>query len=806
MPKRFYTIIFFSLLCLSNAIAQVVTISGTITDFDGKPMDGVVVGVQNSSNSTFSNSKGQYGLRITPSDSIRLVFNYMGYLPYETVLNGVKADRKLDVMMRERSSDTQLGEVVVKGIRSQTDMVDKIDVSTLKAITSPSGGVESIIATGAGVSTTNEMSSQYSVRGGSYDENIVYVNGIEIYRPLLIRAGQQEGLSFLNPDMVGSIGFSTGGYDAHYGDKMSSVLDITYRKPVGFEASATASMMGASAYVGTGIKRFTQITGIRYKTTKMLLGTQDTDAEYEPSFLDLQTYMTYALSGNWEVSFLGNYSRNQYKFTPKTRETTYGTLENTKNFKVWFDGWEDDIFLTYFGAASIKGKISDKLEVGLTASAFSSDERERYDINGEYQLTDDNLNAGGGQGETGTLVGVGTYFEHARNNLKVNVMNIGHTGSLDLTNHKVKWGFTFQKEDIDDLIKEFELRDSAGYSLPYDGKIVNVFSGLMSDNKTSTTRTSGYLMDTYRFNALNGRVTLTAGVRGSYWSFNKEFIFSPRASIAYVPLEDSRYTLRFATGVYYQAPFYKEFQKVVEDEDGNSVIELNKDIKSQKSVHFVLGGDYNFKAAERPFKFTTELYYKKLSDLIPYTVDNVKIRYAGRNMASGYAMGVDMKLFGEFVKGTDNWVSLSFMKTNQKINGTNVPLPTDQLYNLSLFFQDYFMGHDRLKANIQGHLSQGLPTRAPQKSYDSGFFRTPAYRRLDIGFSWQLLGENFDVRHRSAFAGAFKNVWIGLDVFNLFDIKNTNSYYWVTDIFNQQYSVPNYLTGRQLNFRIIADF
>ncbi|MDH6355883.1 hypothetical protein M2132_002233 [Dysgonomonas sp. PH5-45] len=796
----FFLLFFFT----SVVFAQKATIKGVVSDFDGVPMDYVSVTLKGTLTVAFTNSKGEYTLSANVGDSATVVFSYIGYKTEERkmLLDG---NKNLNIMMRQDA--TLLDGVEIVGQEKQKTTIANIDVKKTKLMADPAGGgVESLLKTEMGVSSSNEMSSQYSVRGGSYDENIVYVNGTEIYRPLLIRSGQQEGLSFINPNMTSEVKFSSGGYDARYGDKMSSVLDITYKKPTKFEASAGASLMGANAYVGSASGRFTQITGIRYKTAKNLLGTTDTDAEYDPSFVDLQTYLTYSFGPKWEISFLGNYSKNEFKFTPISRETNFGTMTDAKSFKVFFDGWEHDKFQTYFGAMTMKGKITDKLEVGLQASAFSSDEQERYDIGGEYELTDANLDQGGGAGAAGNMLGVGTYFEHARNKLTVDVMNISHFGDLKTSNHNIKWGAILQREKIDDTIKEWELRDSAGYSLPYNGQIVKVYSNLISNNSAESTRMSGYLQDTYRFSGANGFFTLTAGVRASYWSFNKEFIFSPRATLAYVPAEGSDYVLRFATGVYYQAPFYKELQKTEVDEDGNSYVTLNKDIKSQRSIHFVLGGDYHFKALERPFKFTAEMYYKSLSDINPYKVDNVKIRYMGENAGSGYIMGLDMKLFGEFVPGTDSWISLSFLKANQKIDGVNVPMPTDQRYNLSLFFQDYLPGRERLKMSLQGHLSQGLPTSAPHSSYNSKTFRSPAYRRVDIGFSWELLGEDYAIRNRSAFAGAFKNVWLGLDVFNLFDIKNTNSYYWVTDIFNHQYGVPNYLTGRQLNFKIVADF
>jgi len=757
--------------------------------------------MQGTKSPNYTNPKGEYQITIPFSnDSVTIEFIYFGYQKAERKIVP-NANRTLNVILR----DIAITEVTVEGSKAQTNTMGNIELGTPSLQTDISGGsVETLLKTQAGISGNNELSNQYSVRGGNYDENIIYVNGTEIYRPLLVRSGQQEGLSFINPNMTQSVKYSTGGYEASYGDRMSSVLDIQYKKPDKFEASVAGSLLGANVYVGSNTGRFTQVTGFRYKTTKSLLGTMDTDAEYEPVFVDAQTYMTLGLSPKWEVSFLGNISSSVYKFTPQSRETSFGTLQEARNFTVYFDGWEHDKFLTYFGSLSLKGKLLPGLEVGITGSAFSSREHERYDISGEYKLTDINLETEGG-GDDGSLLGVGSYMEHARNKLDADVMNISHSGSFSFNNHQLKWGASFQKEKIKDGIKEWTVRDSAGYSLPNLENIVSVYSNLRSDNSINTTRYSGYLQDTYRFYPGDHVVYLNAGVRFSHWSFNDEFLISPRASIAFVPNGKS-FTIRFATGIYYQSPFYKEFQKI-EKEGNNSIVVLNKDIKSQKSIHFVLGGDYKFSVAGNPFKFTSELYYKKLSDLVPYTVDNVKIRYLGENIGSGYSMGLDLSLFGEFVKGVDSWISFSLMKTEQTVNGVKTPLPTDQAYNLSLFLQDYLPGSKRLSMNLTGHLAHGLPQVGPNSGYfEKGYFRTPAYKRIDMGLSWLLLGENFPIRNRNSFVGAFKNIWLGADIFNLFDINNTNSYFWITNVFNHQYAVPNYLTGRQFNVKIVAEF
>lgn len=801
MPKFSpYLFLCFLGIAIQSLSAQQIKISGTVTNFDNAPIDFVRVSIKGSASADYTNREGKYQISTSATDSLTIEFSALGYQKTERKITG-SGNRTLNIMLREMT----LGEVTVTGTKAQTNTTSKIELGNTALQADVSGGsVESIIATQAGVSSTNELSNQYSVRGGNFDENIVYVNGTEIYRPLLTRSGQQEGLSFINPNMTESVKFSTGGYEASYGDKMSSVLDITYKKPEKFEASVAGSLLGANAYVGSSSKRFTQVTGLRYKTTRSLLGTMDTEAEYNPTFIDGQTYMTLGLSPKWEVTFLGNISSSIFKFTPQSRETSFGTLDNPINFRVSFDGWEHDRFTTYFGALGLNGKLTSNLEIGFTGSAFSSREYERYDITGAYRLTDANLESGTG-GDDGALLGIGSYMEHARNRLNADVQNISHSGTFKINHHNLKWGITLQKEKIDDTIKEWSVRDSAGYSLPANENIVSVYSNLRSDNSINSTRYSGYLQDTYQFTAGEHIIYINAGLRASHWSFNDEFLISPRASIAFIP-NGSNFTFRFATGLYYQSPFYKEYQKI-ETTGNNSIIVLNKDIKSQKSVHFVLGGDYRFKAIERPFKFTSELYYKKLSDLIPYTVDNVKIRYMGENAGTGYAMGLDMNLFGEFVDGVDSWISFSLMKTQQTVNGVKAPLPSDQGYNLSIFFQDYLPRSRRFTVNLKGHLSQGLPQVGPNSGYfDKGYFRAPAYKRVDLGLAWQLLGETYSVRNRSSFAGSFKNIWIGADIFNLFDIDNTNSYYWITNIYNQQYAVPNYLTGRQFNLKIVAEF
>ena len=807
MIKRSFLSLFTILLFTSTLYSQQYgRIAGVVTDTKKRPLQHVLISQENTRNSTETNAKGEYFLTVAKGDSLKILFSLMGYKKHLYIIPKFTEGMIINAVLQE--DDKELGAVTIEGERMITTVIERVDYLATNRPANPWNSIESLLATMGGVSSTNELSNQYSVRGGNFDENIVYVNGIEIYRPLLVRSAQQEGLSFINPNMVKTVGFSAGGFSAEYGDRMSSVLDITYKKPKTFEGAVSASLLGGEAYVGSSSDRFSQVTGVRYKTTRSLVKKTDTKAEYDPDFLDFQTYMTYEFSPKWEASFLGNYSYNRYKFTPTSRETKFGTLLTPRTFMVQFEGKEKDRFLTYQAAFTLKGKVTDKFTVGLTASTFASDEQERYDITGRYLLKETDV-TGENNPELEENLGIGTYHEHARNKLKSEVYSISHFGNLRLDKHFIKWGLTYQSEHIKDKIKEWEMRDSAGYSLPSTGTDVNMFSNLQSDNKISPSRFSGFLQDTYTIDTDKGLFILNAGVRASYWTFNEELIVSPRGALAFVPEGADNLSLRIAGGIYYQAPFYKEMQRIV-NTAGNNIIELNKDIKSQKSYHLVLGVDYYFGRNEEtnspPFKLSGEIYYKKLSDLIPYTVNNVKIRYTGENSSKGYTMGADVKLYGEFIPGADSWISFGVMKTQQDISGVKVPLPTDQRYNFALFFQDYFPGYERLRMSMRGLWSGGLPISAPYSGYENGYFRTPSYKRVDIGFSWQVLGEDFEIRNRSSFCRAFKNIWLGFDVFNIFDMQNVNTYYWIADIHNQQYAVPNYLTGRQFNVKLVAEF
>ena len=693
------------------------------------------------------------------------------------------------------SSDNALSEVTITGKRIETGQTQELSKEHLKSMPSTTGNaVEEMIQSQAGVSTHSELSSQYNVRGGSFDENSVYINNVEIFRPFLVRSGQQEGISVINPDMVEKIGFSTGGYEARYGDKMSSALNIEYRRPKRFEASATASMLGASAFVGMSNKKFSWSNGLRYKTTKYLLGSMDTKGEYQPTFIDYQTYLTYSPNKRWDIKFLGNISDNHYNFTPEDRETNFGTMENVKAFKVYFDGQEKDVFRTFFGSLDITRKFNENTSLSLIASAFNTREQEKYDIQGQYWLT---------QTETSENLGVGTYFQHTRNYLKAHVESAKLLFKTKQKKHNIEAAFTYKWEHIEENSVEYEMRDSSKYSIPHTGKDLYMIYSMRAKNTLTANRVEAYAQDTYRFTGSEGKTlyTLNYGLRLSYWSFTKETILSPRLSLGIIPAFNENITMRFATGLYYQAPFFKEIRDTTTT-NGITYASLNRKAKSQRSIHFIAGFDYRFKMNDRPFKFTAEAYYKALGNLVPYSVNNVKVVYYGDNMCSGHTAGLDLKLFGEFVPGTDSWVSLSLMNTSMKLNGKSIPLPTDQRYAVNLFFTDYFPGTTRWKMSLKLALADGLPFSAPHRELESNVFRAPAYKRADVGLNYRII-DNSD-RHKKR--NPIRNLWVGAECLNLFGINNVNSYYWITDVTGQQYAVPNYLTGRQINVKLSVDF
>lgn len=792
---RIKTIIF-QIICLLvtvTASAQTFTLHGRVTDENNDPIEFASVSCLKQGKMTMTSLKGEYSMQLHSADSVVIKFSMIGYKAKTRILRRPRGKQTLQIVLH--SDENQLSEVTVTGKKIETGQMEDISKDHLKSLPSASGNaVEELIQSQAGVSTHSELSSQYNVRGGSFDENSVYIDNVEIYRPFLVRSGQQEGISVINPDMVEKISFSTGGYEARYGDKMSSALNIKYRKPKKFEATASASMLGASAFIGVSNKKVSWSNGFRYKTTKHLLGSMDTKGEYSPTFIDYQTYLTYTPNKRWEIKLLGNISDNHYNFTPEDRETKFGTMENVKAFQVYFDGQEKDVFRTFFGAVGITRNFGEKTSLSLIASAFNTREQEKYDIQGQYWLT---------QTETSENLGVGTYFQHARNYLKAHVESAKLLFKTKYKKHDIEGAFTFKKEKITENSVEYEMRDSSNYSIPHTGKDLYMIYSMRAKNVLDANRIEAYVQDAFRFTSNNEKTlyTLNYGVRLSHWSYTKETIVSPRVSLGIIPAFNENITMRFATGLYYQAPFFKELRDTT-TQNGITYASLNSKAKSQRSIHFIAGFDYRFRMNNRSFKFTAEAYYKALGNLVPYSVNNVKVVYYGSNESSGHAAGIDLKLYGEFVPGTDSWLSLSLMNTSMKLNGKSIPLPTDQRYAINLFFTDYFPGTDRWKMSLKLALADGLPFSAPHQELESNVFRAPAYKRADIGLSYRLLNNEGKQRKHIQ----LRNVWLGAECLNLFGINNVNSYYWITDVTGGQYAVPNYLTGRQVNFRVTVDF
>lgn len=785
-----------------SAYSDNVKISGKVVDGEDKPVEFATVRIAGSAIGTNTDLQGEYSLSVAEQDTVKVIYSCVGFRTQERSL--IKPKGNITLNVRLYSADVELKEVEVLGFRNNINGMQTFDSEAFKTSPDVSGGsVEAMIATMPGVNSSNEMSSQYSVRGGSFDENSVYINGVELYRPQLVRAGQQEGLSIINPDMVGNIKFSSGGFPARYGDKMSSALDITYRDPESFEGSVSGSLMGGSLTIGQNSGKFSQLHGVRYKKNNSLLSSMDTKGEYDPSYFDYQTNMTWKPNDRWIVNLLGNISLNHYNFKPADRETTFGTAEDAKHFKVYFDGEEKDKFETYLGALSVTYRHNKATSFTFGASGFLTNELVTYDISGEYWLDQAGTSGAGG---VGGELGVGKYMEHSRNRLKASVFQLNFKGTTRIGKNNLTYGANYQRDKFRDRTKEWEWRDSAGYSLPTLPEGVHLVYNLSSKQDIASNRLAAYVEDALYFDNNVFYMTLNAGVRLSYWDFNKEFLASPRVNFSFSPVNYSNWNYRVAAGLYYQSPFYKEYRETETDANGNVNIHLNSNIKSPRSLQFIGAADYTFRAMNRPFKITAEAYYKNMGNLISYEYDNLKVNYSGRNDSKGYTMGLDFKLFGQFVEGSDSWLSFSLMKTQQTLNGKQVPLPSDQRYSVSLYFTDYFPKFPKLKFSLRGIVADGLTMTAPHRSRTESYFRAPAYKRLDIGLSYQLIGAPGEARRTTGFLSYLKSVTIGVDAFNLLDISNVSSYYWVTDVNNIQYAVPNYLTRRQFNVRLSIDF
>lgn len=799
MMNKITFVLIVLLVGIIPAAAQNVKISGKIIDQEDKPIEFATVRIGGTAVGTNTNLEGGYMLSIAPRDTLELIFTAIGYRSVKRTLVDAKGDITLNVKMLPE--DHMLDEVQIQGYRPNSQGMQNIDVENLKVSPDVSGGsVESLIGTMAGVTQNNEMSSQYNVRGGSFDENSVYINGIELYRPQLISNGQQEGLSIINPDMIGSINFSSGGFSARYSDKMSSVLDITYREPQAFEGAVSASLMGGSIMIGQNSGKFSQLHGARLKKNNSMLSSLDSKGEYDPTFFDYQLNMNYKPNDKIAVNLLGNINLNHYNFKPHDRETSFGIADDVKKFKVYFDGEEKDRFETYLGALSVTWRPSQVFTLQSGAGAFLTNEFVSYDISGEYWLDQAGTSGSGG---IGGEQGVGKYMEHSRNRLKASVFQVWTNARTQIARQNISIGLQYQHETFRDRTREWEWRDSAGYSLPTAPEGVHLLYNLTSRQDVVTNRIAFFVQDTYHLNTDAAFMTFNGGVRVSYWDFNKETLVSPRFNFSISPAAFNRWTYRAAFGWYYQSPFFKEYRRAVQDEVGNGTVELNRNIKSPRSIQVILGTDFTFRALNRPFKLTAEAYYKNISRMISYEYDNLKVNYSGVNDSKGYIMGLDLRFFGQFVEGSDSWISFSLMKTQQELNGKKMPMPSDHRYSVALFFTDYFPKFPKLKFALRGIFSDGLTMVPPRQSRDVTWFRAPAYKRVDIGLSYQIVGSPKGEQPRK---GWLKDLTIGVDLFNLFDITNVSSYYWITDVNNLQYAVPNYLTRRQFNVCLSMEF
>lgn len=801
----------------SPALSQsTATLKGKVTDSNGNAVYLANVLLEGSKSGTSSDKEGNYSLTIPAGQECRISFSFIGFQPvvFEISANPgqiVVYDAVLQVSFKT------IDEVQVTNAVDKSSNLTRINTRSLEMLPNTNGGIETILKTLPGVSSNNELSSQYSVRGGNFDENLVFVNGIEVYRPFLIRSGQQEGLSFINPDLVGSVQFSAGGFDAGYGDKMSSVLDVTYKEPAIYGGSVSGSLLGGSAHLEGSDKkhRFTHISGIRYKTSQYLLGTLDTKGEYKPRFLDFQTYMTYHVSPTFELGFLGNISRNVYDFIPVNRETSFGTVSTAYKLKIYFDGQEIDSYTGYFGALTASLHPSSRMTLRFTSSFYHTGEQEYFDLQGQYLINELDTRIGSQTfGDSIKNIGVGTFLDHARNRLNMDIWTAEHSGSVSLDRTQVRWGIKLKQERINDRLNEWQMLDSAGYSLPYSDSTINLGSVVKTHNILSPVDFAAYLLATRQADLAKGKLYASGGIRVNYFDLNRQFFVNPRFSIAFDPDWKRNIQFRLAAGLYFQPPLYKEMR--------NPAGTVNPNLRAQESYQLLMGSDYIFSLWNRPFKLTAEVYYKYLDKLVPYKVDNVRIVYLGENMARGYATGMDFKINGEFVEGTESWASLSFMKTMEDIrgdyyvdsNGNKVPIgyyprPTDQRVNFGMFFQDYLPGNPTYRVNLYFLFGSRLPFSPPFSARYDETYRMPAYKRVDIGFSKVIKDEH--TSPSGTFWKPFKTILVTGEIFNLFGVNNTISYLWVRTVSNLQnmpgyFAVPNYLTSRRLNLRLTLKF
>jgi hypothetical protein len=852
---KFYLTLLLSIISYW-AIAQNATIYGKVTDETGETLIDATISVdKKGNNGTLSDTNGLYEINIPANKRVKITYSYTGYTTYTITTEKLNEGARQQLNIILQSKDEEISGATVTGDRiiEEGGMIRE-GAESLRVIPNSTGNVESMLP-GIGLGVTagqggGSLSSQYSVRGGNYDENLVYVNDFEIYRPQLIRAGQQEGLTFPNLDLIRDLSFSSGGFDPRYGDKLSSVLDIRYKRPTETAGSVEMSLLGASAHMEgsrafkkdtSGYRRFRYLVGTRYKTSKYLLGSLDTKGEYTPNFVDIQGYFTFDLTREWQMGIIGNYNRSQYEFQPISRSSAFGLIDFALQLTTVFEGQEKDDFTTSMGGISfsyVPKNRDNPLYMKFLASTYQSDENERIDIIGDYLIGQIESDLGSDDyGEVVAVLGTGTQHLFARNYLTSNVTNVEFKGGVEfkkeviptldltvdenavqplITSHFLQWGAKFQNEIINDKLNEWERLDSAGYSLPFSDQQVFVQSVLKTENNLNSNRLSAYVQDTWTRSRDSMNLSLTYGVRAQYWDMNKEFIVSPRAQLLYQPRTKNDMAIRIATGMYYQPAFYREMR--------NTEGVVNRDLLAQKSIHAVLGYNLDFKIGKVPFKFITEVYYKHMWDLVSYELDNVRIRYSGENDATGYATGIDLRLNGEFVPGEESWVNLSFLRAREKLDNiehykfevgstdtvfvSDVARPTDQLMFLSVFFQDHLPKRPGFRTHINLTIGTGWPFGIPNNNREPrNTYRFSPYHRVDIGFSFRLWNEKNGKEKWSKNPLRFtKNTWVSVEAFNLMEVSNQASNTWIKTIYGSQFAVPNYLTSRRINVRLRMEF
>jgi len=784
-------------------------IAGTVSDNNGNPLFSASIGIDSSNYGTVTDELGKFTLKVPANHSLKLRVHYLGYSGYSTDIFLIPGET-INLKIVLQPDIKQLEDVQVLGIQQRENTLVPIDIRSIGQLPNSSGNLETIIKTLPGVASGNELSSQYSVRGGSFDENLVYVNDIEIQRPLLIQSAQQEGLSFVNPALVSSIQFSAGGFGAEFGDKLSSVLDINYKQPTGFGGSASASLLGGSVNLEGSTKnnRFTHITGIRYKSTKFLLKTLDIQGDLDPSFLDIQTFYTYDLNRSMTLSFLGNYSSNKFYQKPEFKDTDYGNLQQSYTFRVYYEGEEKDFFESYLGALALDIHPTDKLSLKLITSAFNSNESITFDLIKQYWIGLAVSSSNSGLRDSLINIGVGTLLDHARDYLTSTIYTAEHKGTYVASRNQLKWGISARQEIINDQIEEWQMLDSAGYSLPASGDGLNMYKFYKASINLSNYRYSAYIQNSLKQSTPGGNFIITIGIRSQFATLTKHITVSPRGSIAFIPENQKNLRFHISSGLYHQPAMYKELR----DRAGNLYLSQ----KPQRSWHIVGGADYNFQLWRRMFLFSSEIYYKQLTNVVPYKMDNLRLMYLPMYHAKAYAMGIDFRVYGEFVPGEESWFSLSLMKTREDIYNDFIinpdqtveypgyyRRPTDQWLNFSLFFQDNLPSNPNYKFHLLLNFGSGFPYSGPLGDTPSAIFFLDPYRRIDIGFS-RLIPT------RKNKNSGIKSLWIGAEILNIIDARNKMSLEWVRTVESNMgvdvfFGVPNYLTGRMFNIKLTVN-